>query len=58
MNKSMLEITVETTKEGEIRLIQDATHDEYSGTILLHPDQVDVLISWLLAAKKELADSV
>jgi len=58
MKKSMCEIKVETTNDGNILIV--GPYDLSEGTnysIEISPDQVDALIKWLREAKKELKES-
>ncbi|HPQ42948.1 MAG TPA: hypothetical protein PKZ42_01880 [Syntrophales bacterium] len=52
MKKEMTEICVETDDEGRISITQPATFED-GDTILIYPDQVDILIKWLQEAKEE-----
>ncbi|HCU25577.1 MAG TPA: hypothetical protein DF383_11230 [Deltaproteobacteria bacterium] len=50
----IFEIQVNTTKEGAIELSQGDTMDDNSYSVIISPDQVDLLIQHLKAAQAEL----
>lgn len=52
MKKRLEALEVETGKDGEIRLVQQQGIDELD-TVIIHVDQVDILIQWLRDAKAE-----
>jgi hypothetical protein len=54
MEKHMEEVSVKTTEEGKILIVQDNPVESRGDTISLEPDQVDVIIQWLQEAKAEL----
>ncbi len=54
MERKMWPIEIETTDQGFICISQDAGPMEDDPYILLHPDQVDLLIQWLNDAREEL----
>jgi hypothetical protein len=54
MNKQMLEVSVKTTEEGMVEIIQEDPGMQDSSYVKLAPDQLDTVISWLKEAKAEL----
>lgn len=54
MERKMWPIEVEINDQGLICISQDVGPLEDDPYILLHPDQVDLLIQWLNDAKDEL----
>ena len=56
MNKEALGLAVETTEDGLIRIVQPDALAEQALAVVLHPEQVDLLIKWLHEAKDELVD--
>ncbi len=52
MNKTMLEVTVYTTNDGNIGI--QSTCDDVCNTIVISPDQAETLNKWLLEARSEL----
>jgi hypothetical protein len=55
MHKKMEEVTVSTSKEGMIHIEQPTgIAGEEGYPVIVHPDQVDTLVLWLLEAKREL----
>lgn len=53
MKKTAYPLTVETVGDGEIKIEQDDNTGNDPAIIMVHMDQVDLLIEWLQAAKKE-----
>jgi hypothetical protein len=54
MEKHMEEVSVKTNEEGKILIVQDNPVGDHDDTIILEPDQVDVIIQWLQEAKAEI----
>lgn len=54
MNKEMLPVKVEKTEEGCICISQDFGAYEEEHSILLHPEQIDLLVKWINEVKEEL----
>ena len=54
MVRKMWPFEVETDNQGFIRISQDAGPLEQTPYIVLHPDQVELLIQWLSDARDEL----
>jgi len=50
----MEEVSVKTNEEGKILIVQDNPVGDHDDTIILEPDQVDVIIQWLQEAKAEI----
>ena len=53
MARRIEELTVETDSENKIRISQDGFHEDGS-TIVISPDEVDILCQWL----KEQRDTI
>jgi len=51
----MEEFIVRTTEAGVIEIAQPYVYAEEEPKVLVHPDQVEVLIRWLQEAKEELS---
>lgn len=54
MARKMWPIEVKVDDQGFIRISQDVSAFEEEAFILLHPDQVDLLIQWVNDARDEL----
>ena len=54
MKKHMEEVSVQTSEEGKILIVQANAVGDHDDTISLEPDQVDVIVKWLQEAKTEL----
>ena len=54
MERKMWPIEIETTDQGFICISQDVGPMEDDPYIMIHPDQVDLLIQWLNDARDEL----
>ncbi len=55
MDKRMEPLSVSTTNEGRIEIIQETSELDFEASIIsLSPDQVDILIKWLTEAREEL----
>jgi len=55
MDKRMEPLSVSTTNEGRIEIIQETSELDFESSIIsLSPDQVDILIQWLTEAREEL----
>lgn len=53
MERKMWPIEVTVDDQGFIRVSQDLGPFEEPETIVIHPDQVDLLIQWINAARDE-----
>ena len=54
MENKMWPIEVTKTEQGYIRISQDVGSFDEEESIMLHPDQIDLLVKWLNKAKDEL----
>lgn len=54
MDKEMLPIKVKKTDSGFICISQDFGAYEEEHNVLLHPEQVDLLVKWINEVKEEL----
>lgn len=54
MKKQSEDIIVQT-RDGRIEIVQPYTYADQELKVQLHPDQVDVLIKWLVEAREELS---
>ncbi len=55
MNKKMEEVAV-STNDGLIEIDQPSNQNNNDYPIIIHPDQVDLLVKWLQEAQKELCE--
>lgn len=53
MERKMWPIKVEADSQGFIRISQEIGTFEDEDTIIIHPDQVDLLIKWIDDARNE-----
>lgn len=54
MEKKMLPVEVKKTEQGYICISQDLGAFEEEPYILLHPEQIDLLVKWINEVKEEL----
>ena len=52
MKKTMYDVSV--TSEDEVIYIEQPSIDDQSESIMLHPEQVDLVVKWLREAKNEI----
>jgi hypothetical protein len=52
MKKTMESVTVEVWDSNEIAIVQPDYGSDHPSTILISPDQVELIIRWLREAKK------
>jgi hypothetical protein len=55
MDKRMEELIVRTTEAGIIEIAQPYVYAEEEPKVIVHPDQVEILIRWLQEAKEAIA---
>lgn len=56
MENKMFDMSVYSKEDGYIYIEQSAGGFEDSDLIKIHPEQVDILIKWLINAKNEIAN--
>jgi hypothetical protein len=54
MDKKMEQIVVRTTEKGEIEIVQSDIVQQEEIVIYLSPEQIDLLVEWLIEARDEL----
>lgn len=54
MKRKMHEMTVETTKDGDIEIMQPNLASDDQLPVVVSPEQAEVLIKWLTEAIEEL----
>ena len=50
----MHEVSVSTTEDKEILIVQEDPEGNHHDTIVISPEQVDTLVAWLHKAQKKL----
>jgi hypothetical protein len=54
MKRRMERVEVSVSENGKVVIQQDDDHNpEYSGSVELHPDQIDMVCEWLKEARDE-----
>lgn len=54
MKHKMHEVSVSTTEDKEILIVQEDPEGNHHDTIVISPEQVDTLVAWLHKAQKKL----
>jgi hypothetical protein len=54
MAKEMLQVRIFISERGNVCIAQDNDEDQREELIIIHPDQLDILIKWLNETKAEL----
>ncbi|NTU41683.1 MAG: hypothetical protein HGA78_01245 [Nitrospirales bacterium] len=52
--KEMLQVRVFITERGNVCIAQDNDEEQREELIIIHPDQLDILIKWLNETKEEI----
>lgn len=50
----MLQVRVFITERGNVCIAQDNDEEQREELIIIHPDQLDILIKWLNETKEEI----
>jgi len=58
MKKAMQEICVSITDNGEIEMQQSDMFEHQTHSITVYSEQVDLLVEWLLEAKKKIEEGL